>query len=208
MSIMPDTLIKLAGRHAPQALRLALGAVLSPAQLRTLDVLHADQAELTYVYLVLDPAADAQAGREPAHADPAARRDALQRACVALCPQPELVGLECTLDLAGHSSGSHAEWHYVVETDVRPEAEDDFNAWYCTEHMPGLAAVPGTARARRYVGTAAPRHYATYDLAAREAFGSEPWLAVRATAWSSRVRPNFYNTRRTMFRRVEDPAQR
>lgn len=208
MSIMPDTLIKLAGRHAPQALRLALGAVLSPAQLRTLDVLHADETELTYVYLTLGPAADAQEGQEPAHVDPAARRDALLRVCLALCPQPELVGLQCTLDLAGHSSGSHAGWHYIVETDVRPEAEDDFNVWYRTEHMPGLAAVPGTARARRFTGTAAPRHYATYDLAAREAFGSEPWLAVRGTAWSSRVRPNFYNTRRTMFRRVEDPDQR
>lgn len=204
MSIMPDTLIKLAGRHAPQALRLALGAVLSPARLRTLDVLHGDEAELTYAYLTL--AADAR--QDQADPDPAAQRDVLLRACLALCPQPELVGLQCTLDLAGHSSGSHAQWHYIVETDVRPEAEDDFNAWYCTEHMPGLAAVPGTARTRRYLGTAAPRHYATYDLAAREAFGSEPWLAVRATAWSSRVRPNFYNTRRTMFRRIEDPAQR
>ena len=197
MSIMPDTLIKLVGRHAPQALRLALGAVLSPEQLGTLDVLHAEEAELTYAYLRL--AVDA--GAESANLSTAAQRDALLRACAALCPQPELVGLQCTLDLPGHSAGNHAEWHYIVETDVRPQAEDDFNAWYNTEHMPGLAAVPGTARTWRYLGTGAPRHYAAYDLAAREAFGSEPWLAVRGTDWSSRVRPNFYNTRRTMFRR-------
>lgn len=202
MATMPDTLIKLAGRHSPQALRLALGAVLSPAQLQTLDVLHADEADLTYVYLAL--AADA--GRTAVDAGPALH-EALRSACMALCPQPELVGLHNTLDLAGHASGSHAEWHYIVETDVRPEAEDDFNAWYSTEHMPGLAAVPGTARARRYLGTGAPRHYATYDLAERAAFGSEPWLAVRATAWSSRVRPNFYNTRRTMFRRADDSTR-
>ena len=201
---MPNTLIKLAGRHAPQALRQALGALLSPAELQTLDVLHADEAELTYAYL--DLAADA--GPELASPDPAARRDTLRRACLALCPEPELVGLQCTLDLPGHSAKARAQWHYIVETDVRPEAEDDFNAWYRTEHMPGLAAVPGTAWTRRYLSTSAPRHYAAYDLAAREAFGSEPWLAVRATAWSSRVRPNFYNTRRTMFRRAEDLAQR
>lgn len=160
---MPDTLIKLAGRHAPQALRQALGALLSPAELQTLDVLHADEAELTYAYL--DLAADAGPG--PASPDPAARRDALRRACLALCPEPELVGLQCTLDLPGHSARSRAQWHYIVETDVRPEAEDDFNAWYRTEHMPGLAAVPGTAWTRRYLSTSAPRHYATYDLAAR-----------------------------------------
>ena len=33
--------------------------------------------------------------------------------------------------------------------------------------------------------------------------GSPEWLAVRATDWSSRVRPAFRNTRRTMFRHDE-----
>ena len=50
MATMPDTLIKLAGRHAPQALLLALGGVPSAAQLQTLAVLHADEADLTYAY--------------------------------------------------------------------------------------------------------------------------------------------------------------
>jgi hypothetical protein len=90
----------------------------------------------------------------------------------------------------------------VVETDVRPEAEGDFNAWYQTEHMPGLAAVPGTVQAWRYTdGSGSPRYYAAYDLETLETFGSEPWVAVRATAWSSRVRPNFFNTKRTMFKK-------
>ena len=45
----------------------------------------------------------------------------------------------------------HAPYHYVVETDVLPGHEDDLNAWYAQEHLPGLAAVPGTVRAARYV---------------------------------------------------------
>lgn len=111
--------------------------------------------------------------------------------------------LNRTLELAGASAGQDAPWHYIVETDVRPEAEADLNAWYDQEHLPGLAAVPGTVRAVRYeCRDQPPRYLACYDLHTRETFGSPPWLAVRASDWSSRVRPSFINTRRTMFRRI------
>ena len=110
------------------------------------------------------------------------------------------------LVLPGAAAGPRAPWHYVVETDVLPEADADFNAWYDTEHLPGLAAVPGTVRAARYLNLDdGPRYHACYDLASRETFGSPQWLAVRATDWSSRVRPAFRNTRRTMFERIESP---
>lgn len=96
-----------------------------------------------------------------------------------------------------------APFHYVVETDVVAGAEDDFHAWYETEHLPGLARVPGTVRACRYLREVAaaglPRHYACYDLIAPDVTASPEWLAVRHTAWSSRVRPTFVNPRRTMF---------
>lgn len=110
--------------------------------------------------------------------------------------------LSCVQQLDGASFGQTAAYHYVVETDVLPEHEEDLNAWYAHEHLPGLAAVPGTVRAARYVDAGgSPRYYACYDLASPDALGSPPWLAVRGTAWSSRVRPSFRNTRRTMFRR-------
>ncbi|WMD23251.1 hypothetical protein RAS12_13010 [Achromobacter seleniivolatilans] len=108
-----------------------------------------------------------------------------------------------TLDLPGASAGQDAPWHYIVETDVTPEAEADLNAWYDQEHLPGLASVPGTVRAMRYeCRDEAPRYLACYDLHTQETFGSPPWLAVRATDWSSRVRPSFRNTRRTMFKKI------
>ncbi|MBL8303146.1 MAG: hypothetical protein JNM26_10270 [Ideonella sp.] len=115
--------------------------------------------------------------------------------------------LRCTLVMAGAAAGVVAGWHYVVETDVLPEMEDEFNAWYTEEHLPGLAAVPGTVRAWRYrrVGDG-PRYTACYDLATHETFGSPPWLAVRATPWSDRVRPAFRRTRRTMYRRLGSGA--
>ena len=109
--------------------------------------------------------------------------------------------LHRTLDLPGASSGQDAPWHYIVETDVLPEAEADLNAWYDQE-----PARPG--RRARHRARAAPRMppqgRATWPATTctRETFGSPPWLAVRATDWSSRVRPSFRNTRRTMFARI------
>jgi hypothetical protein len=66
--------------------------------------------------------------------------------------------------------------------------------------MPGLASVPGCILARRYVNAdAGPSSHAHYDLLREDVLGAPPWLAVRNTEWSSRVRPHFTNTRRTMM---------
>jgi hypothetical protein len=106
-------------------------------------------------------------------------------------------------DSPGASRNETPLFHYVVETDVDEAHEADLNAWYDTEHMPGLAACPGTVRARRFRNPdGSPRYHACYDLVSTDALGSKPWLAVRHTAWSDRVRPHFRNTRRTMFRRL------
>ena len=110
--------------------------------------------------------------------------------------------LQCLQALDGASTGQPAPFHYVVETDVLAGHDDDLNAWYEQEHLPGLASVPGTVRAARYLDPAGfPRYYACYDLASPDIVGSPAWLAVRGTAWSARVRPAFRNTRRTLFRR-------
>ena len=119
-------------------------------------------------------------------------------------PAIECVALTPTCDLPGAAAGEPVAVHYIVETDVLPEFEDELNAWYDQEHLPGLARVPGTIRARRYQAAGqSPRYYACYDLTSTDVFGSPEWLAVRATDWSSRVRPAFRNTRRTMFRHDE-----
>jgi len=150
-----------------------------------------DGAEL-YAYLALREAA------EVASAPLAAE---LARATGASAV--EVVQLARLQDLRGASHGAPPVFHYVVETDVVPEAERDLNDWYNVEHMPGLAAVPGTIRTQRFLNLdGAPRYHSCYELVSQETLGSAPWLAVRHTAWSDRVRPNFRNTKRTMFRRV------
>ena len=66
-----------------------------------------------------------------------------------LAPDAGWTRLHALTTLAGASAGEPAGWHYVVETDVAPAHEDEFNAWYEQEHLPGLAAVPGAVCARR-----------------------------------------------------------
>ena len=128
-----------------------------------------------------------------------------EEGCVYAVPieEQEAWRLSLLMDLPVASAGADAPYHYVVETDVLPEREADFNAWYEREHLPGLASVSGTVRAMRFRNVGGhPRYHACYDLVRRETLGSSPWLAVRGTPWSDRVRPAFFNTRRTMFRRV------
>ena len=76
---------------------------------------------------------------------------------------------------------------------VAPEHEHEFNDWYDTEHLPALAAVPGTLYARRYRGTgaAAQRYLALYYLTSAEIPNSTAWKAAANTPWTERMRPHF-----------------
>jgi hypothetical protein len=79
--------------------------------------------------------------------------------------------------------------------NVMPEAEENFNAWYDEEHLPALAAVPGTLAARRYrsgkdaEGT--HRYVAIYHLKSPDVTRSEAWRAAVETPWSDEIRPQF-----------------
>jgi hypothetical protein len=63
--------------------------------------------------------------------------------------------------------------------------------------------VPGCVLAQRFLnGDRGPHSHACYDLTDPKVLESEAWLAVRRSSWSDRVRPQFRNTRRTMFRNL------
>jgi hypothetical protein len=114
---------------------------------------------------------------------------------------PTLDRLERVFKVGGASAGESPQFHYVVEMDPAKGWEDELFRWYDTEHMPGLAAVPGCVRAQRFLNRdSGPYSLACYDLTYPGARESPAWLAVRHTAWSDRVRPQFRNTRRTLFR--------
>jgi hypothetical protein len=113
--------------------------------------------------------------------------------------------LELLSEWKGASYGGDAPFHYIVATDVEPGWENEFNEWYDIEHMPGLAAVPGTVRCARLKSLdGRPKYHACYDLLSPAAMERDEWLAIRHTPWASRVRPHFVNTRRIMFRTLLD----
>lgn len=109
--------------------------------------------------------------------------------------------LEQVFAIAGASKGSPPVFHYAVEMDPESGWMPELSQWYDTEHMPGLAKVPGCVRASRFLNhDHGPFSIACYDLVTEETLGSKPWLAIRGTPWSDRMRPKFTNTLRTMFR--------
>ncbi len=118
-------------------------------------------------------------------------------------PLVPATSLDVLIELKGASYQSAGQFHYVVETDVKPEHEEEMNAWYNTEHLVGLSLVPGVISAKRYLRlTGGPRYVACYELESPAILESKEWLAVRHTAWSSRVRPMFFNTFRQHFVRT------
>src|SRR5262252_6171126 len=90
----------------------------------------------------------------------------------------------------------------VNAMSVAPEHEHEFNEWYNTEHIPALAAVPGTLCARRYRGSgAAQRYVAIYHLASPDVPDSTPWKKAANTPWTERMRPHFRDHLRVVSRR-------
>jgi hypothetical protein len=90
----------------------------------------------------------------------------------------------------------------VNAMSVAPEHEHEFNEWYNTEHIPALAAVPGTLSARRYRGSgAAQRYVAVYHLASPDVPDSAAWKNAANTPWTERMRPHFRDHLRIVSRR-------
>ncbi|MBE0614223.1 MAG: hypothetical protein IH604_11195 [Burkholderiales bacterium] len=81
--------------------------------------------------------------------------------------------------------------------------EEEFNAWYDTEHLPERLSIPGFISARRWVDPKAPagtgKYLATYELENRDVLKTAAYLAhvgEHFTPWSKRCL-----SRCVMFRR-------
>lgn len=161
------------------------------------DVVRALDGTRLYLYLWL------HSGEDVSQALSDDVRAALQSVALPGITSAELALLSPRQDEIGASATEPARYHYAVELDIAPEHVQSMIDWYNTEHLPALAAVPGTVRARRLADPDGhPASYACYDLTSPDTLRSDPWMAVRATEWSSRIRPLFQNVRRTVFERV------
>jgi hypothetical protein len=70
-------------------------------------------------------------------------------------------------------------------------AEDDFNAWYDTEHVPERLRTPGFINAQRWLGADDPKiSLATYDLESLDVLQSPAYRAiggVNLSPWSKHI---------------------
>ncbi len=71
------------------------------------------------------------------------------------------------------------------------DMEEEFNAWYDTEHLPERMAVPGFESGRRYVAASGARVYlAVYDLERPEVLDTPEYATVSGanfSPWTRRV---------------------
>jgi hypothetical protein len=70
--------------------------------------------------------------------------------------------------------------------------EEEFNAWYDSEHVPERSAVPGVLTAIRFssISAAAPKYLAMYDLEAESVLESDAYRRVageNSSPWTKRV---------------------
>ncbi len=80
---------------------------------------------------------------------------------------------------------------FLVYTDlIDPKHEEEFNAWYNTEHLPELLSLPGFLDAARYVATrGGPKYLAVYELTSIEAVQSQLFNERKRTPWENRMSP-------------------
>lgn len=85
----------------------------------------------------------------------------------------------------------------LTMTEPPPQMEEEFNAWYDTEHLPERLSIPGFLSARRWVDPEAAvgtgKYLATYELENRDVLQTPGYLAhvgAHFTPWSKRCLSN------------------
>lgn len=76
----------------------------------------------------------------------------------------------------------------LVGLTVAAAHDEEFNAWYDTEHIPFLGAVSGVLRARRFAPIDGSKRYlAVYEFADLGVIQTEEWNQVAYTPWTRRL---------------------
>jgi antibiotic biosynthesis monooxygenase (ABM) superfamily enzyme len=98
---------------------------------------------------------------------------------------------------------------------VPPEREDEFSAWYNTEHIQQITSIPGFINGHRYMALeGVPKYLALYELHNETitAGGEFQYVMANPTPWSARML-GFYrdyrtrNTYRLLFTAGEAPGK-
>ena len=94
---------------------------------------------------------------------------------------------------------------YIIEIDVPPEKEADFNRLYDEEHIPALLKVPGVLGASRFQTSEAgsPKYIAVYELERPDVTDTPAWRAAADSGeWPTFARPFLTYGHRTHYTRI------
>jgi hypothetical protein len=98
-----------------------------------------------------------------------------------------------------------SEYLYLVQMDVPPELEADFNRIYDTQHIPAITKVPGVLDVKRYVlekpVDGVPKYAALYRVTSPAVPQGPAWVAASDTGeWKPRIRPHTFNRKHALFK--------
>jgi hypothetical protein len=100
-----------------------------------------------------------------------------------------------------------SEYLYLVQMDVPPELEADFNRIYDTQHIPEISKVPGVLGVKRYViekpVPGVPKYAALYRVASADVPQGPAWVAASDTGeWKPKIRAHTFNRRHALFKEL------
>ena len=97
----------------------------------------------------------------------------------------------------------------VVRIDVAPEAEDAFNEWYTSVHLPEIVNVPGFREGKRYrllndetfpPSSDEQRYIAVYEFDGPEVLMSQAFQEARG--WRADIAPFLRNKRLAVYEEI------
>ena len=134
-------------------------------------------------------------------------RDQPSHAYARIHPRWQNVGLavyeEITLEPTDYRPPVEAKVLLATMLVPKPEHEEEFNAWYDTEHMPALLSVPGISTARRFRAVSGePKYLALYDVAEHDVLRTPEYRKARASPWATRIRSRLVSRVRNVYERI------
>lgn len=91
----------------------------------------------------------------------------------------------------------------IVQTDIEPEMEEEFNRCYEEEHIPRLLNVPGVIMAGRGINTANGQKYiAIYEHGNLDVQYTSAYKNAIETEWTKKIRPYLRNFERHVYKAI------
>lgn len=101
-----------------------------------------------------------------------------------------------------------SDYLYIVQMDVAPELEAEFNRIYDTQHVPEISKVPGVLGVKRYAldqpVPGVPKYAAIYRVASPDVPQGPAWVAASDSGdWKPRIRPHTFNKVHALYRALD-----